>query len=154
MSQSTRRAWLTALAGTTGLAAASRLASQYGLIPPFTNSLYAPGETLTYAAQRLITAQSMAREFSTSLISSLPVANGEPPNLPEYKKHQATGFSDWQLQVEGLVDKPGTFSMSRLKSFPSNSQITQLICEEGWSYIAQWTGVRLSRVLESPAPRF
>ena len=27
------------------------------------------------------------------------------------------------------------------------SQITQLICEEGWSYIAEWTGVPLSHIL-------
>jgi len=37
---------------------------------------------------------------------------------------------------------------SRLKSFPSRSQITHLACEEGWSYIAEWTGVPLSHLLE------
>ena len=28
------------------------------------------------------------------------------------------------------------------------SQITQVTCEEGWSYIAEWIGTPLSRVLE------
>jgi DMSO/TMAO reductase YedYZ molybdopterin-dependent catalytic subunit len=32
---------------------------------------------------------------------------------------------------------------------PSHSQITQLQCEEGWSYIAEWNGVRLSHVLDA-----
>jgi len=29
-----------------------------------------------------------------------------------------------------------------------SSQITHLACEEGWSYIAQWTGAPLSQVLQ------
>ena len=31
---------------------------------------------------------------------------------------------------------------------PKRSQITHLACEEGWSFIAEWTGVPLSHVLE------
>jgi DMSO/TMAO reductase YedYZ molybdopterin-dependent catalytic subunit len=136
MSQPTRRAWLGALAGTTAF------------VPPISNLLYAPGEILTYSAQRLVTSQSLAREFPKSMISAAPVANGEPPNTPEYKQHQSSDFKDWQLQIEGLVSRPGSFSIEQLKSYPSSTQITQLICEEGWSYIAEWTGVRLSHVLD------
>ena len=43
---------------------------------------------------------------------------------------------------------PPSFSLAQLKSYPSRSQITQLACEEGWSYIAEWIGVPLSHVLE------
>ena len=32
-------------------------------------------------------------------------------------------------------------------SYPSRSHITELACEEGWSYIAEWIGVPLSDVL-------
>jgi DMSO/TMAO reductase YedYZ molybdopterin-dependent catalytic subunit len=35
-----------------------------------------------------------------------------------------------------------------LKAFPSRRQITHLACEEGWSFIAEWIGVPLSRILE------
>jgi len=55
---------------------------------------------------------------------------------------------DWRLSVDGLVDRPGRFSLAQLKSYPSRSQITQLACEEGWSYIAEWHGVPLSHVLD------
>jgi DMSO/TMAO reductase YedYZ molybdopterin-dependent catalytic subunit len=46
-----------------------------------------------------------------------------------------------------MVDRPASFSLAQLKSYPSRSQITQLVCEEGWSYIAEWIGVPLSHVL-------
>jgi DMSO/TMAO reductase YedYZ molybdopterin-dependent catalytic subunit len=56
---------------------------------------------------------------------------------------------DWRLDVEGMVARPLSFSLAELKGFPSRSQITQLICEEGWSFIAEWTGVPLSDVLRA-----
>jgi DMSO/TMAO reductase YedYZ molybdopterin-dependent catalytic subunit len=34
-----------------------------------------------------------------------------------------------------------------LRRHPSRSQITHQACEEGWSFIAEWTGVALSDVL-------
>jgi DMSO/TMAO reductase YedYZ molybdopterin-dependent catalytic subunit len=49
--------------------------------------------------------------------------------------------------VNGTVDRPASFSLAQLKSYPSCSQITQVICEEGWSYIAEWIGLPLSHVL-------
>jgi DMSO/TMAO reductase YedYZ molybdopterin-dependent catalytic subunit len=47
-----------------------------------------------------------------------------------------------------MVARPAAFSLAEIRSFPVRSQITHLACEEGWSYIAQWTGVPLSHVLE------
>jgi DMSO/TMAO reductase YedYZ molybdopterin-dependent catalytic subunit len=47
-----------------------------------------------------------------------------------------------------MVDRPASFSLDRLKSYPSHSQITELSCEEGWTYIAEWIGVSLSHVLD------
>ena len=46
---------LAATAGVAGLAAAATVAQRYGLVPPDHGGLYGPGETLTYAAQRLLT---------------------------------------------------------------------------------------------------
>jgi DMSO/TMAO reductase YedYZ molybdopterin-dependent catalytic subunit len=34
-----------------------------------------------------------------------------------------------------------------LKHLPVRSQITQVICEEGWSYVAEWIGTPLIEVL-------
>ena len=44
--------------------------------------------------------------------------------------------------------RPASFSLNELKAFPVRSQITHLACEEGWSYIAEWTGAPLSHVLD------
>jgi DMSO/TMAO reductase YedYZ molybdopterin-dependent catalytic subunit len=141
------RTGLAAAAGVTGLGVAARIAQRYGLVPPDHGGIYGLGETLTYASQRLLTRHSLAREFSRSQISKRPVPNEMPPLKEAFKRLQAGGFADWRLSVEGMVERPGTFSPAQLKSYPSRSQITQLACEEGWSYIAEWTGVPLSHVL-------
>jgi DMSO/TMAO reductase YedYZ molybdopterin-dependent catalytic subunit len=138
---------LAATAGVSGLVVAARLADHYGLIPPDGSGIYGPGETLTFAAQRLLAPHALAREFSHSQISSPPHQNGKPPQDAEFQLHQAVGFADWRLAVDGLVARPASFSIGELKSFPSRSQITQIACEEGWTYIAEWTGVPLSHIL-------
>jgi len=139
---------LAAMAGLSGLGVAARIAQKYGLIPPDRGGIYGLGETLTYASQRLLTRHSLAREFPRSQISQPPLANEIPPLSEAFKRLQAGGFADWRLSVNGLVDRPASFSLAQLKSFPSRSQITQLQCEEGWSYIAEWIGVPLSHVLD------
>jgi DMSO/TMAO reductase YedYZ molybdopterin-dependent catalytic subunit len=139
---------LVAGAGVTSLGVAARIAQRYGLVPPDHGGIYGLGETLTYASQRLLTRHSLAREFSRIQISKRPVPNEMPPLNEAFKRLQAGGFADWRLSVDGMVARPGTFSLAQLKSYPSRSQITQLACEEGWSYIAEWTGVPLSHVLE------
>ena len=141
-------AGLAATAGASGLAVAARVARRYGLIPPDHGGLYGVGETLTYAAQRILTRHSMAREFSRSQISKTPFANGDPPKDEAFQSLRAGGFADWRLAVDGMVARPASFSLADIKSYPSRSQITHLACEEGWSYIAEWTGVPLSHVLD------
>lgn len=140
---------LAAAAGVTGLGVAAHLAQKYGLVPPDHGGIYGLGETLTYASQRLLTRHSLAREFSRSQISKRPVPNEMPPLNDAYKRLQAGGFADWRLSIDGMVAQTGAFSLARLRSYPSRSQITQLACEEGWSYIAEWTGVPLSHVLDT-----
>jgi DMSO/TMAO reductase YedYZ molybdopterin-dependent catalytic subunit len=140
---------LAATAGVSGLGAAASFAEKHGLIPPDDRGLYGLGETLTYASHRLLTKHSLAREFPRSLISNPPLANEMAPLKDAFKRLQATGFVDWQLAVDGMVARPASFSLTELKSYPSRSQITQLACEEGWSYIAEWIGVPLSHVLET-----
>jgi DMSO/TMAO reductase YedYZ molybdopterin-dependent catalytic subunit len=139
---------LAAAAGVSGLGVAARIARRYGLIPPDHTGFYGLGETLTYASQRLLTRHSLAREFSRSQISKPPFPNEMVPPNDAFKRLQAGGFADWRLTVDGLVDRPGTFSLAQLKSYPSRSQITMVQCEEGWSYIAEWIGVPLSHVLD------
>ncbi len=138
---------LAATAGVSGLAVAARLADRYGLIPPDHGGIYGPGETLTYASQRLLTRHSLAREFPRSQISPRPFANGKPPTGEDFRRLQAGEFADWRLVVDGMVARPASLSLAELRSYPARSQITHLACEEGWSFIAEWIGVPLSHVL-------
>jgi DMSO/TMAO reductase YedYZ molybdopterin-dependent catalytic subunit len=138
---------IAATVGVAGLGVAARIAQKYGLIPPDHGGIYGLGETLTYASQRLLTRHSLAREFRPSQISKPPLANEMAPLNDAFKRLKAGGFADWRLSVNGMVDRPASFSLAQLKSYPSRSQITQLACEEGWSYIAEWIGVPLSHVL-------
>jgi DMSO/TMAO reductase YedYZ molybdopterin-dependent catalytic subunit len=138
---------LAATAGASGLAGAARLAQKYGLIPPDHGGIYGLGETLTYASQRLLTRHSLAREFSRSQISPRPFPNELAPLTDDFKRLQAGGFADWRLSIDGMVHEPASFSMADLRSYPSRSHITEIACEEGWSYIAEWIGVPLSHVL-------
>ena len=146
-------AGLAATAGVAGLAAADRLAERYGLIPPDSGGFFGPGETLTYAAQRLLTRHSLAREFSRNMISNPPFANEVQPLGDDFKRHQAASFRDWRLTVDGLVERPTSFSISDLKSLPISRQITEIACEEGWSYIAEWIGTPLREVLREVGPK-
>ena len=138
---------LTVTAGASGLLAAAKLARHYGLVPPDSGGIYGPGETLTYAAQRLLTRHSLAREFSRDQMSKEPFANEVDPLGAEFQLSQQAGFADWRLAVDGLVARPASFSLADLKSYPRRSHITMIQCEEGWSYIAEWIGAPLSHVL-------
>lgn len=135
-------------------------------MPPTYGNLLRCSDNLTYGAQRaLLPEGSLAREYSLKDISSFPATGTVDPGAPsqrvpspEYRQLQATGFEGYRLSVEGAVSRPASFSLSELKSFPSRTQITKHVCEEGWSAIAQWTGVPLSRVLDAagllPTARF
>lgn len=140
-------AGITVTAGASGLFVAAKLAQHYGLVPPDSGGIYGPGETLTYAAQRLLTRHSLAREFARSEISKEPFANEVDPLGAEFQRSQQAEFADWRLAVDGLVARPASFSLAELKSYPRHSHVTMIQCEEGWSYIAEWIGAPLSHVL-------
>lgn len=140
---------LGAVAGLSGLGIAAHMAEKYGLVPPDSGSIYGLGETLTYASHRLIGRHALAREFPPSQISNPAFANEIGPPLDDaFKRLEATNFANWRLTVDGLVDRPASFTLPQLRSFPSRSQITEIACEEGWSHIAEWHGVPLSYVLD------
>lgn len=66
-----------------------------------------------------------------------PAYNVPEIDLPEYR-----------LQVSGRVRDKRPWSLEQLRRLPQASQVTQLICIEGWSAIGQWSGVPLRTFLE------
>lgn len=109
------------------------------------------GEALTMSAQRaLMAGQPLAREFSERDLSRVFKANGtKNPDTLAYNSMAANNFADWRLQIDGLVEKPQSFTLAELRALPSRTQITRHDCVEGWSAIGKWKGVQLSAILQS-----
>ncbi len=122
---------------------------RFGLVPPDADGVFAPGNTLSYAAHRLLGRNALAREFPRSMIATQPFANQISAPTDAFARHQAEHFANWRLDVQGLVNTPTQLSVDTLRGLEPRSQITAVTCEEGWSYIAEWTGTPLSTVLKA-----
>jgi DMSO/TMAO reductase YedYZ molybdopterin-dependent catalytic subunit len=119
-------------------------------LPPTYGSLFDLSNALTFAAHRLLLRnQPLVREFGRDMISKpFPAINTTNPESDRYQRLLAGHFAEWRLPIGGLVSRPAELSLEALKRFPSRTQVTQHNCEQGWSAIAEWTGVQLSRVLQ------
>ena len=146
------RTGLGAAVGAIGAGALARVAIRRGLVAPDCGTLYGAGEFLNYAAQRVLTPHGMAREFDRGMISRTPFMNEVAPVGDAFKAQQAKGFSDWKLVVNGMVARPTSFSVPDLRALATRSQITEVACEEGWSYVAEWIGTPLYEVLHEVGP--
>ena len=54
----------------------------------------------------------------------------------------------YQLELAGLIRDRAPWTLQQLNALPQESQVTRLICVEGWSAIGKWGGVRFSTFLE------
>ena len=96
----------------------------------------------------------LAREFSLADISPVFRGNGNTDiETDAYRAHVAAGFTDWNLEVRGLVDRPLSLSLDQLRALPQRTQITRHDCVEGWSAIGQWTGPQLGMLLDMAGVR-
>ena len=63
----------------------------------------------------------MAQEFSPADLAPDFRSNGtSDPDNPQYEAMVANGFADYQLKVEGLVEKPAAFSLAQLRALPAD----------------------------------
>ena len=102
----TRRRFLTGAVGASIAAsagAAGLIVRRHDLLPPDHGGLFGIGETITYAAHRvLLYRQPLAREFSRSDISrNFPAINTILPEDEDYRRDMTTGFQDWRLPGRG-----------------------------------------------------
>ncbi|MGD9543407.1 MAG: molybdopterin-dependent oxidoreductase [Methylocystis sp.] len=54
----------------------------------------------------------------------------------------------YRLQLSGRIADKRPWSLDDLRALPQTSQITRLVCVEGWSAIGKWRGVALRHFLE------
>jgi DMSO/TMAO reductase YedYZ molybdopterin-dependent catalytic subunit len=111
-------------------------------------------EAVSRLAQRAVTPRTaLAREYTEADLSPEFRANGTTePSDDEYWRLAGSGFADWRLSVDGMVERPRSFSLAELKDLPSRTQITRHDCVEGWSCIGKWKGVRLATLLDLVGP--
>ena len=53
----------------------------------------------------------------------------------------------YRLIVDGLIENKQPWTLDQLYALPQETQITRLICVEGWSAIGKWTGTPLREFL-------
>lgn len=62
---------------------------------------------------------------------------------------EALTIDPWSVQVDGLVDRPGTYALADLiGDMPIEERIYRFRCVEAWSMIVPWQGFQLSHLLE------
>lgn len=67
-------------------------------------------------------------------------------------------LAKWRLYVEGLVSRPGAYTLAQISTLPKVVQNVRHVCIEGWDVIGTFGGVRLADLLAlvgaDPAARF
>jgi len=86
----------------------------------------------------------LAPEFPESRIARPFPFNGY---YPESDVRVIDGAS-YKLELAGRIRDKKPWTLAELYALPQVSQVTRLICVEGWSAIGKWSGVRFSDFLE------
>lgn len=92
------------------------------------------------------------QHYSRQEISPYFWVNGHPPEDAEWRRLAQTHFAGWHLEIHGLVEQPMRLSLNELKLLPRQEQITEHVCIQGWSGIAEWSGVPLSEIMNRCQP--
>jgi DMSO/TMAO reductase YedYZ molybdopterin-dependent catalytic subunit len=60
----------------------------------------------------------------------------------------------YRLGVGGLVDRPQSFTLARLRSFERAEQVSDFHCVTGWTVSdVRWAGFRISELLDAVGPK-
>lgn len=60
--------------------------------------------------------------------------------------------SPWDIEIDGMVEKPLTLSMEEIYKFPLEERIYRFRCVEGWSMVVPWVGFPLSELIKKAKP--
>jgi DMSO/TMAO reductase YedYZ molybdopterin-dependent catalytic subunit len=95
------------------------------------------------AQQFLFSDHTLAPTFSASQITNPPRFNA----FYDISQAPIVDVASYRLELGGQIQNKQGWSLAQLQALPQESQITRLICVEGWRVIGQWSGVRLSDFL-------
>lgn len=87
--------------------------------------------------------RTLARTFPASAITRPPRFNA----FYDISHAPRVDVATWQLTLTGRIGDKTPWKIARLRALPQESQITRLVCVEGWRVIGQWRGVPLHHFL-------
>jgi DMSO/TMAO reductase YedYZ molybdopterin-dependent catalytic subunit len=104
--------------------------------------------------EAVIGTRGMARLYTDADVNRDFRVNGlNTPTDTRYTDAQRDGWRGYRLVVDGLADRPQSFTLAQLRAMPLQTQITRHDCVEGWSVIGKWRGVRLGDVVAMAQPK-
>ena len=74
------------------------------------------------------------------------------PSDNSIKGIQQVDISTYTLTVDGLANKPLTYTYDDVKKLPSEERLLRLYCVEGWNANILWKGVPMKTLLEASGP--
>lgn len=78
--------------------------------------------------------------------------NGKLPDSETWKTLAQNKFVDYKLKVDGLVENAIELSLSEIMALEKEQNITMQHCIQGWSGIAEWGGLPISKLIEMVKP--
>jgi DMSO/TMAO reductase YedYZ molybdopterin-dependent catalytic subunit/thiosulfate reductase cytochrome b subunit len=92
-------------------------------------------------------------QFTEKDIAPFLWPNGKMPDSEEFNKLAEDDFADYKLVVNGLVNKPAEFSYAEIRAMAKQEQITNHFCIQGWTGVAKWGGLSMSKLMEQVQPQ-
>jgi sulfoxide reductase catalytic subunit YedY len=93
-----------------------------------------------------------AQHYSHADISPYFWVNGRAPKEEAYLAMARDHFANYILEAGGLVENPLRLTLADLRAMPKQTQITKHCCIQGWSGVAEWSGVSLRHIVRLCRP--
>lgn len=110
------------------------------------------GAVVMSARKLLLRPMVSRQDYSAYKVSAQHRVNGKPPDSDSYKVLAVHDFTDWRLEVGGLVDNPMTLTLADLRDLPRQTQRVLHNCVQGWTSIGEWTGLPMRELVELARP--
>jgi len=135
--------WLGGLAGVVVIHIVTTVCSRHRprFVQKTTQSITDPLRTILFGHEI------SAEHYSHADISPYFWVNGRPPNEESYWAMAREQFAHYSLTVGGLVRTPLCLTLVDLRAMPKQTQITKHCCIQGWSGVAEWSGVSLHHIV-------
>ncbi len=74
-------------------------------------------------------------------------------NVRYAKPFAPVDHAAWRLEIGGMVEAAGRYSLADLLAWPQMEQVSRMACVEGWSFRAKWGGFQYKTLAERVKPR-